>query len=135
MEHHITLLIPGRASSQIIKPDGKPGYFHSLYVNPRYRRLGYGLELIKFAIQYTQEFLELDILRASKACQRIASRIGYRKTGSASDRYLRCESWRYCGMPSQLPASRLHILKVVNYRRDNGKTEVLYLSNALDLHT
>lgn len=132
MERHITLLIPRRASSQIIKPVGKPGYFHSLYVYPGYRRRGYGLELMKFGIRYTHEFLQMDILRTSKACQRNADRIGYRKTGGASDRYLGCEFWRYCGKPSQLPVSRLHILKTVNYKRLTGKTEVLYLSNVLD---
>jgi GNAT superfamily N-acetyltransferase len=131
MERRLTLLVPGRARSQIIKPDGERGYFHSLYVDPGYRRQGYGLELMKFAIQYAQEFLEMDILRCSKACQRNAAKIGYRKTAYASDRYLGCDLWRYRGTRLQLPISRLQLLSAVHYERTNGRTEVLYLSNQL----
>lgn len=132
MVHRITLLIPGRAKGQLIKPAGERGYFHWLYVNPRYRRRGYGMELMKFAIEYAQEFLEMDILHRSKTCQRNAARLGYKKTGQQSDRYFRCELWRYRGGKSQCLRSRLRVLKKMRYQRNDGKTEVLYLSNSLD---
>ena len=129
MERRITLLISGRASTQIIKRDGENGYFHYLYVNPSHRRQGYSLELMKFAIQYTGEFLEMDILRRSRACQRNATKLGYRKTGRASDRYFGCDQWRYTGAGSQFPISRLKLLTAVHYQRTNSRTEVLYLSH------
>lgn len=131
MENRFSLLIQGRANSRIIKPGGQPGYFRSLYVEPSHRRKGYGLELMKFAIQYTGEFLEMDIRRQSKVAQRNAARLGYRKIGP-SERFIECELWRHPDPRSELPRSRLHLLKRVRYRRADGRTDVLYLSNSLD---
>lgn len=128
MVHRITLLIPGRANSRIIKISGEPGYFHSLFVEPGYRRQGYGLELMKFAIQHLQEFLQMDILRRSKSCQRNAARLGYRNTGNVSERYQGCELWEHCSFPEQLPVSRLRLLRTVHYDRKDSNTDVLYLS-------
>lgn len=131
MEKRITLLIPGRASSRLIKPRGKPAYFKSLYVNPRFRRRGYGLELMKFASEYMREFLEMDILYGAKECQRNAARLGYRKIGRPSDRFSGCALWQYYGVGNHFAPSRLKILRKITYQRRSGRTEVLYLSNSL----
>lgn len=131
MEHRITFLIPARARCQIRKAEGQPGFFHWLYVEPNYRRRGYGIELMRFAINYMKEYLEMDILKRAKSCQRNAGRLGYKRTGRASDKYLDCELWIKKGNRSQLPVSRLQVLKVVLYHRETSKTEVLYLSNHL----
>jgi GNAT superfamily N-acetyltransferase len=129
MEYCVTFLVQGRASARIIKLDGEPGYFDSLYVNPRYRRRGYGFELMKFALQHSQEFLEMDILRRAKACQRNAAKIGYQRTGEASQRYVGCDLWRYCGVRRPLPVSSFCLLSSVTYEGKKGKTEVLYLGD------
>ena len=131
MEFCFTLLIQTRARSTVIKPRGRPGYFRSLYVEPRFRRKGYGLELMKFAIQHTREFLEMDIRRQSTVAQRNAARLGYRRVGPSS-RFTDCDLWRHGNPRSELPRSRLRLLKTVGYERIGGKTEVLYLSNSLD---
>jgi hypothetical protein len=130
MENRLSLVIPGRALSQIIKPAGKPGYFHWLYVQPRFRQRGYCLELMKFAIDYSQEFLEMDILRRAESCQRNAARLGYQRTGQSSDRYFGCELWRYCGPKSKHYRSQLKLLKMTQYKRLDGRTEVLYLGDS-----
>jgi|ERR1041384_5129550 ribosomal protein S18 acetylase RimI-like enzyme len=131
MENRFTLVIPGRALCQVVKPANKPGYFQWLSVEPRYRRQGYCLELMKFAINYSRESLEMDILRSAKSCQRNAARLGYRKTGDSSNRFYRCELWRYFGSPSKRYRSRLKLLKTIRYERCDGTTRVLYLSTSL----
>ena len=131
MEKRVTLLIQGRARSQLIKRRGEPAYFTSLYVNPAHRRIGYGLELMKFAIAHLNEFPDMDILYHSKTCQRNAMRLGYRKTGRQSDRFQRCALWNYYGPLDRKFVSRLRILKTVKYRRKDGDTEVIYLSKLL----
>jgi GNAT superfamily N-acetyltransferase len=129
-EKRIIMLIQRRAICEVIKPRGKPGYFHWLHVKPRYRRQGYALELMKFAIHYTREFLEMDILHKSKVAKRNAARLGYCKIGH-SMRYSYCELWKHGQTQLRLPGSRLKLLKSVRYKRMNGSTEVLYLSNSL----
>jgi len=131
MEHRVTLLLQRRARAQIIKNDGEPGYFHWLYVEPSYRRRGYALELMKFGLQHTQEFLEMDILRRAKACQRNAAKLGYRGTGADSDRYFGCELWRHTVNGELIPVSRLSLLRSIIYEGPRGRTEVLYLGDRL----
>jgi GNAT superfamily N-acetyltransferase len=131
MTDRFTLLIQGRARCQLIKAKGEPGYFHSIRVEPRYRRRGFGLELIKFALQYTREFLEMDIRYQSKVAQRHAARLGYRKIGT-SERYAGCELWRHYNQKSKLPTSKLQLLKAMRFKRTDGKTVVLYLSSSVD---
>jgi GNAT superfamily N-acetyltransferase len=133
MERRITLLIPARATAQVRKPEGGPGFFHWLYVEPNYRRRGYGIELMRFAIHYMKEYLQMDIRNRAKSCQRNAGRLGYKRTGRTSDRYLGCELWTKKGNRSHLPVSQLRLLNVVQYRRKNGQTEVLYLSDPIKL--
>lgn len=127
-ERRITLVIPGRAVSRVIDPAGGPGYFQSLYVHPRHRRRGHCLEIMKFAISYTREFLEMDIKkRTAEAAQHNAARLGYVKVGQ-SERWDNCELWRYKGSRhSGLPESSLRVLRKVTCRRRDGVTEVLYL--------
>jgi hypothetical protein len=130
MEDRFTFLITGRGKAQVIKPADENGFFHWLYVNPRYRRHGYGLEIMKFAIQYVREFLEMDILTDAKVCQRNAARLGYRDTGP-SPRYLRCRLWLYQGSKIACEPSRLTVAKRIRYRRVDGITDVLYLDRTL----
>lgn len=126
MERRVTLVIPGRAVSQITKPEGASGYFRSLYIYPRHRRRGYCLEVMKFAIRHVGEFLEMDIKRAAPAAQRNAARLGYVKAGQ-SERWANCDLWRYAGPPADFPPSNLRTLRKVPYERRDGVTEVLYL--------
>ena len=131
-ENRITFLIPRRARVQIIRPAEGSGYFHSIEVKPRFRRQGYGLELMKFALHYTKEFLELDILCQSKVMQRNARRLGYRKTGQRSKRYVGCKLWRHNRHHVCLPSSQLRLLRTIQYKRIDGQTEVVYLAKSLD---
>ena len=128
-ERRITLVVPHRAVSRVVVPEGDTGFFQSLYVHPRHRRRGYCLELMKFAISYTREFLEMDIKkRTAEAAQRNAARLGYVKLGQ-SERWVNCELWRFQGSRSKLPAGRLRLLRKVTYERKSGVSEVLYLGN------
>ncbi len=131
MERRATLLIPKRAISQIIKREGASGYFLSLYVYPRHRRKGYCLELMKFAVGYAREFLEMDIRRVAEPAQRNATRLGYSQVGP-SERWDDCELWLYNGTGSQFPCSRLRLLNKVTYRGAGRVTDVLYLSDPSD---
>jgi GNAT superfamily N-acetyltransferase len=131
MERRVTILIPSRASAQVRKSKGQPGFFHWLYVEPNCRRRGYGIELMRFAIHHMEEYLQMDIRNRAKSCQRNAVRLGYKNTGCASNRYLGCDLWTKKGKHSQLPVSQLRLLNVVHYDRKDGNTEVIYLSNHL----
>ena len=72
----------------------KPAYFKSLYVNPRFRRRGYGLELMKFAIDYMQEFLEMDILSGAKSADEMPLVSAIAKS---ADRLTDSCGWAFCG--------------------------------------
>jgi RimJ/RimL family protein N-acetyltransferase len=126
MDRRITIYIPKRAISQVIKPEGGRGYFRSMYVYPRHRQRGYCLEIMKFAIRYAKEFLEMDILRTAEAAQRNAVRLGYAKVG-LSKRWDDCELWLFKERRPRLPNSKLRLLAKVTHERKGGVTEVLYL--------
>ena len=126
-ERRVTLVIPWRAVSQIVEPEGARGYFRSLYIYPRHRRRGYCLAVMKCAIRYVGAFLEMDIMRTAPAAQRNAARLGYVKAGQSA-RWDNCELWRHEGPPAALPYGNLRMLSKVTYERRDGVTEVLYLS-------
>jgi hypothetical protein len=125
-DRRITILIPRRAVSQVIDPERGRGYFRSMYVYPRHRRRGYCMEIMKFALGYTGEFLEMDIMRTAEAAQRNAARLGYVKVGPSA-RWDDCELWRHGAGPARLPAGRLRVSSKVTYERRGGVTEVIYL--------
>lgn len=118
--------MPGRAASRIVVPDGETGHFEYMYVEKPYRRKGYCFELLKFAIEYTSGYLEMDICHQSKIPQRHAKRLGYRKIGG-SQRFVGCSLWRHEGSRNHFPKSRSGIRRKVKYKGKGWRTEVLYL--------
>jgi hypothetical protein len=126
VEKRTTFLVSRRAICQVIQPSNEPGFFHELRIQPKFRRRGYGLELLKFALQFTGEFLEMDIRYQSKVAQRLASRLKYQRV-EKSVRYRGCDLWRYFGEDRTLPSSALVAQRVTSYDMARGQTLVVYL--------
>lgn len=126
LTRQVSLIVPRKAFARLIQRAEGVVFFDDLYVAPRFRRRGYASELILFALEYLDTFPEMDIRHSSRAVQRIARRLGYKKLGP-SNRYAGCALWIPGRGPAKVPQSRFAPANCVDYKRVDGVTQVLYL--------
>lgn len=121
----LTLVYPKKALARIIRDASGPYYFEEMRVRKHHRRNGYCTELLRFAINYLQEYPEIDVGKRSRVLQRIVADAGYREV-KPSDRFVGCDLWLH-GSRLRLPSSSLRLFRRIEYQTSQGATEVLFV--------